>query len=117
MTPEQQRIKIAEACGLTKYGPLVRMTRKGNIAPDGVRICYHVASKGGWTEYEDIPNYPEDLNAMHEAEKTICGADFDTDEWKLYLVNLDRVINKRRAHATAAQRAEAFLKTLGLWEE
>lgn len=52
---------------------------------------------------------------MHEAEKTICGENFDTPPWLTYLRNLDRVINKRRAHATAAQRAEAFLRTLNLW--
>jgi len=105
MTPEQQRIKIAEICGWIP-----------NPKPHTAKILDWLHVPSGNTSY-DPPNYPEDLNAMHEAEKTICGADFDTDEWKLYLVNLDRVINKRRAHATAAQRAEAFLKTLGLWEE
>lgn len=50
MTPEAQRIAIAEACGAYS------------------KFC---------------PDYPNDLNAMHEA----------------------------------AQRAEAFLRTLGLWRE
>lgn len=57
------------------------------------------------------PNYPSDLNACHEMEKVltyeqICdyGDWLPKDDWGLI-------------HATAAQRAEAFLRTIGKWEE
>ncbi len=66
------------------------------------------------------PDYTSDLNAMHEAEKTLS-----TDEQiEMYLENLTDVSGgdtpKGKASftayfATASQRAEAFMRTLGLW--
>ena len=85
-------------------------------APEGCR-CPHCRAH--------IPNYCNDLNAMHEAEKVLG------DELKsLYELNLARVVrhdqgisdirsirhSKFTTFATAAQRAEAFLKTLNLWK-
>lgn len=81
MTPEQQRIAIAEVCG--------------------------------WEPVSDdqLPNYLKDLNAMHEAEKTIKGtSSWRTYKYELSLMPIDEI------HATAAQRAEAFLLTFGLWK-
>jgi hypothetical protein len=57
------------------------------------------------------PNYCNDLNAMHEAEKVLTANQFDK-----YCYRLDAVGGMRHCtHATAAQRAEAFLKTLRMW--
>ena len=104
MTPEQQRIAIAEACG-----------------EDNDSI------------YRDlIPDYLNDLNAMHEAEKFILS----TDLYIQYVNYLFRSVGLNRTyymgatpevfpadrqfavfHATASQRAEAFLRTIGKWEE
>lgn len=70
-----------------------------------------------------VPDYLNDLNAMHEAEKVL------TRDKRTQLVNvllcvvikdLDRntpMLDKLRVlyYATAAQRAEAFLRTLNLW--
>ena len=98
MNPEQQRHAIHEFLGWEKV-------YEGSI---------HYAWRRG-EEFHYLnsePNYLNDLNAMHEAEKTICGENFDTPLWMAYLRNLDRVINKRRAHATAAQRAEAFCRVI-----
>jgi hypothetical protein len=83
MTPEAQRIAIAEACGLT-----------------------------GWQEARALPNYLNDLNAMHEAEKYLTNEAFE-----VYIGKLRKMfIARDNAHcATAAQRAEAFLRTLNLW--
>lgn len=70
-----------------------------------------------------IPNYLSDLNAMHEAEgalypntpnkyidtlKEVCGA-VDPENGKLSVWMI--------ARATAAQRAEAFLRTIGKWKD
>lgn len=99
MTQEEKRIKIAEACGWKSI--------------ERLRTGWH-----GWHEQgplEELPDYLYDLNAMHEAEKVICGDDFSAPGWLRYLCTLDKVINQRRAHATAAQRAEALGLTLGLW--
>lgn len=52
-----------------------------------------------------------DLNAMHEAEGTL-----DEEQWMEYI---DWMPQKWEAavHATARQRAEAFLRAIGKWEE
>lgn len=98
MKPEAQRIAIAEACGWQQDGP------RGNrwIAPDG-----HIHEI--WGSGLACPDYLNDLNAMHEAEKML------TDDQK-------HEFEERLSHefyfptmTTAAQRAEAFLRTLNLW--
>jgi hypothetical protein len=112
MTLEQKEkgLKIAAACGWTclHVDRNIFATVTGQ-APEGY------SRTNTWVNTEAIPDYFNDLNAMHEAEKTICGENFDTPLWINYLCNLDRVVDKRRAHATASQRAEAFGKTLNLW--
>jgi hypothetical protein len=58
-----------------------------------------------------IPDYCNDLNAMHEAEKSLGSA----EQGRNYMDFLD---DGNGGHtATARQRAEAFLRTLGKWEE
>ena len=59
-------------------------------------------------------DYCTDLNAMHEAEGTLSTANMYSME-----VQIKRVLKAREFyfHATARQRAEAFLRTLGKWEE
>jgi hypothetical protein len=100
MNTEKQRIAIAEACGHGDYG--TRMN--------------------GWhdDQIESLPDYLNDLNAMHKAEKVLteeqrvaysnhtydvaCKAQRETEKW-------------RWISLTAAQRAEAFLRTIGKWED
>ncbi len=53
-----------------------------------------------------------DLNAMHEAEEAIAGV-----LWRDYFERLQRHGNGFGIRATAIQRAEAFLRTVGKWEE
>jgi hypothetical protein len=60
-------------------------------------------------------DFCRDLNAMHEAEKVL-----DSDElFRGYYLALYDITKSTRwpVHATARQRAEAFLRTLGKWEE
>jgi hypothetical protein len=64
-------------------------------------------------------NYTHDLNAMHEAEKVLAPKNWDRFSkkwWNYYNHLLDDDVQKT-IHATARQRAEAFLRTLGKWEE
>ena len=56
-------------------------------------------------------NYCTDLNAMHEAEKTLKRMVLDEYIAQLFYLCHEATI------ATARQRAEAFLRTLGKWEE
>lgn len=107
MTPEQQRIAIAEACGW-------RIKRRDitgfNVwEPDAklpAQLCNNLENK--------IPNYLNDLNAMHEAERVLT-SDLRID----YLEEVSAFTGSYGAslYATAAQRAEAFLRTLNLWKE
>ena len=69
---------------------------------------------------DDLPDYLNDLNAMNEAvmEKLkaheMCLADFAENLAKVIQVpssSLALII------ATASQRAEAFLRTIGKWED
>lgn len=81
---------------------------------------------------EHLPDYLGDLNAMHEAEKVLACTDEGpkTSERRRYLMILEAVIagppdrfgyrpNRQLStpFATAAQRAEAFLRTIGKWKE
>lgn len=102
MTTEEKRIKIAEACGLK------------TIRRDyHWRIGDHLVHGNGTI----VPAYFNDLNAMHEAEKTL-----KSEQHFTFQVELARAINTityplnfALLHATAAQRAEAFGLTLNLW--
>lgn len=111
MTPEQQRIAIAEACGWTDC----RLAIKG--AGGGTRTAT-AHGKPPKRNYEAAcPNYAGCLNAIHEAEKAL--ADLDLYRRFLYLVVLNDPTNKSNepAWATASQRTEAFLRTIGKWVE
>jgi len=56
-------------------------------------------------------DYCTDLNAMHEAEKTLTSMQLLDYIAFLFDATYEAVL------ATARQRAEAFLRTLGKWEE
>jgi hypothetical protein len=108
MTPEQQRIKIAEACGeinprTTEFGGCVATAF---VTKEGVHVGFH-----------GVPDYLSDLNAMHEAEISYIipnGLWDDYVSWiKLRMWDGERFWGQ----ATAKQRAEAFLRTLNLWEK
>ena len=58
-------------------------------------------------------DYCADLNAMHEAEKHLF-ATRKEDQYGYALAISDCAT---MWHVTARQRAEAFLRTLGKWEE
>ena len=73
-----------------------------------------------WTEHGIDKTAPlsmwdwcNDLNAMHEVEDELSG-----NQYMVYALMLDAVEGSLFGiRATARQRAEAFLKTLGKWEE
>ena len=69
-----------------------------------------------------IANYCNDLNAIQEAEKTIFGS---SNAWEDFTINLICVLKASSMveldvmvcllQATARQRAEAYLRTIGKW--
>ena len=94
MSEKEINIVIAEACGWTTN------------------------HKGLWVErlqtYAALPNYLNDLNAMHELEGILTNEQIEVycsflqkPQWGIWW----------GIHATASQRAEAFLLTIGKWEE
>jgi hypothetical protein len=83
-----------------------------------------VNPESGYDEF--IPEYCYDLNAMHEAEKTLNTGKINTYIGHLYESNQagilspnlwERIAVRRSTHASARKRAEAFLRTIGKWEE
>lgn len=108
-TDESLRIKVAELCGWNNprfiNGKLVMDFHYKHL---GVQDC---------STFDYVPDYPNDLNAMHEAEKAknlgIMGAPL-FNKFELELAEICFQEGKRRSiiHATARQRAEAFVKTL-----
>lgn len=104
MTDEQINQRIAEACGWTEIRDSVYRHHKPCGYPP-------LKAEQGGNAFKMLPDYCADLNAMHEAEKV-----FDCPE--LYEGNLIKVCGgvQYMWHATARQRAEAFLRTIGKWE-
>jgi hypothetical protein len=109
MTDDQINAAIAEACGWTR----VNARHRSGIAPNADYV-------GG----EFIPNYCADLNAMHEAEQILKRMGPEYARWLLEIVSRDAgpgifYAAGSFAHikAKARQRAEAFLRTLGKWED
>ena len=123
MTPERQRIAIAEACGW-------KWETREHPAP-----CWHYGdyyvnaplfyeNRKKEDYLNDLPDYLNDLNAMH------AGLEILTDNQKArYVIALCRVLDFNMdeawndhdvfefAQATAAEQLEAFLRTIGKWEE
>jgi hypothetical protein len=107
MKPEQQRIAIAEACGWKNYDhPDVMQLKHEWTMPE--KWC--MDPKGVLRFNHNRPDYLNDLNSMHDAEKIL---DFNQ------LRDMEDSVSFRFAvlpfHATASQRAEAFLRTIGKW--
>jgi hypothetical protein len=104
MSPEKQRIAIAEACG---WVPFPHQDYKG-----GIMLPYKW-SRSGTEHLMELPDYLNDLNAMHEAEKTLGVLMEGRYAERLRLV---QATSFGMCHSTAAERAEHFLKTIGKWE-
>ena len=67
----------------------------------------------------NLPDYCNDLNAMHVAEKVLKDKRL-LFRYHLALAELAQFQGNNHLntfHATASQRAEAFLKTVELWKE
>lgn len=100
MTNEQINAAIAEACGWRKEDGVWMWTFNGID-----HTCWEL-----W-------DWANDLNAMHEAEKTMTG-----DQCVVFRMHLRERLENHPAssyvwHATARQRAEAFLRVVDKWEE
>lgn len=122
MTPEKQRIAIAEACGWKPQG-----SRTDYMGGEVVHKETMYLSPNGYTYATPsngfgFPDWLNDLNATHEAEKVLTDS-----QRRAYVDALGCVVNGLCGCdsddefyfvcATAAQRAEAFIKAIGKWED
>lgn len=136
MNPRDQRVAIAETCGVQTIYWKARYDNHG--APD-----FHIADSKeeaeewpfkdlgveSFVHFGKIPDYTNDLNAMHEAEKHLVSLKLPTiamacyNGWLNYLIcgkaqqEMDTTGTFSLLTATSAQRAEAFLRALSLWVE
>jgi hypothetical protein len=110
MDTHKQQIAIAVACGWHKHDC-------------GDCLCWKLGTElmGITCSVYDLPDYLNDLNSMHKAEKMLT-----LEQHSYYRENLAMVVGftdisptggRAYVSATAIQRAEAFLRTLGIWEE
>lgn len=115
MTPKQQRIAIARFCGW-------------NVVSAVGKLPIWVSRKDHQTIV--LPDYLNDLNAMHEAENKLTDSqhgDFtvhlhaivaskeELHEWNKNRVYCDE--RRRYVSSTASQRAEALLRAIGKWKD
>jgi hypothetical protein len=94
MTNEQINEAIAKACGWRKE--------------DGVWMW---TANGIDCTYPELWDWCNDLNAMHEAEKTLTSVQLLDYIAFLFDATYEATV------ATARQRAEAFLRRIGKWED
>jgi hypothetical protein len=113
VNPEQQRIAIAEACGWTKIRLHPRWVSDiGSEFPP--TLCGTHPSKGrpeGIPWWGPLPDYLNDLNAMHEAERRLEAE--DNHAYGCYCSELYEKYGNT-VSLTAAQRAKAFCEILNL---
>jgi len=109
MTNKEINIAIAKACG---WG----FSETAVSYPNGLKIQFHPPEYVKEVFFKEIPDYCNDLNAMHEAEKRMRSGD-----WTRYCQYLAEygggTVRFVSVHATAQNRAKAFLKTIGKWKE
>lgn len=103
MTPQEMLIGVAEAHGWIPNG--TGYWRKDN----DVRALVEEPDDGEspWPTIHALPDYTGDLNAMHEAEKTLTRVEIE--RFGLYLRDYRNSLD-RDWHTTAAHRAEAFCR-------
>jgi hypothetical protein len=116
MSEEQINIAIAEALGHKDIA--LRAIAEGT-GMDSEVLCSGTLGRGGYA----IPNYCNDLNAMHGAEETLDlqKAGVFAEQLRVTVYRTTRLTHVdsgsfAHVHTTARQRAEAFLKTIGKWE-
>jgi len=118
MTLKEKRVKIAEVFGykfVPSHDSQEVAVPEYYESPDGERL---------W-DINELPNFFEDLNAMHDAEKLLRTPEASNKLlWTIYLNNLARICKTAWAsntwlipHASASQKAEAFGLALKLWTD
>lgn len=128
MTPDEMQIATAEALGWTQ---VQRRNERDIIGiPPANKPRQLLAFIVGSNEWCFVPNYPEDLNAMHDAESTLTQKEQESFVHTLVGINTDDVeveygpLNLTQvdvlwicSHSTAFQRDETFLRVKGRYND
>ncbi len=124
MSPEKQRIVIAKELGAKWWASgkwaVLMFGKPANP------LFVQVESPDGFNQRLDVPNYPESLDAMYIAEEALAW--YPSHERDEYYEILEEIVmrdietcygNRKQSvmHAKAGQRAEAFVKVRGKWED
>jgi hypothetical protein len=116
MTQEEKRIKLAEAGGLQVIDvPFIPSQTKaaGCVFTDAARTEWRKCYPNSCGVY-GVPDYFNDLNAVHELENVLSPLQ-EVTYWE-NLLQAHEYMDSWAGCATAAQRAEAIGLTLNLWE-
>ncbi len=109
MTNEEIRIKVAEACGWKS--PFNEREWLHGSGPEGEDVYGKFVGTDPCGDREQVPNYPFDLNACAEFEKTLT--DQEHNRYRAHIYGM--TFNPRECFsATARQRCLAYLKTKGI---
>ncbi len=123
MTAEAQQLTIVEACGLCIFQGTGRFENRAGTVSE---FCVKCGRRLGAHE---LPDYLNDLNAMRKAWGILNAPQRARFAEEMAYVVLSvhndpkcefvfsRCSLSLFANGTAAQRAEAFLKTIGKWIE
>ncbi len=112
MTDTELRIKVAELVGWTGItyheigSPLFRYN------PHYHADWYGKSPNPRWGGLNPIPDYPNDLNAIHEAVMSLSDDDLARYDQVLWWQFRDMSGRNGILHATARQRAEAFVAAM-----
>jgi len=109
MTPNKINKRIAIACGWSTRSGWKLEFERWHEDPEHYWICPVTLDRC------EPPDYYNDLNAMHEAERGMGNY-----QWWKFVSHLTDICGGGTAlgiSATAPQRAEAFLRTIGKWED
>lgn len=128
MTPLKQRVALAEFAGWkvelyhpdSKYAPYSLLNPAGEVVIDGASV------EDCWEQHHRYPDYLNDLNALHEVWLKL-----DRKQRISFIQDLRFTVVDAGGHAassnediiaccenaTAPQRAEALLRTIGKWSD
>jgi len=109
MSNEEIRLAIAQVLEPQQEWEIFEDIYLNAPQPYRKDVGFRYPAHSGWIIAK---NYPEDLNAMHEAAMSMTTA--ERKEMRFWLYELT---DQMSAHdATAKQRAVAFLRVKGLWK-
>ena len=122
MTAEAQHIALAEACGWRGISPKFLVGyAPWRKEPYSARVNACPVADLDCIPRDPLPDYPNDLNVIREAEKQLLVTRALMHDYALALTKVCtgyalREFVETSIFADASQRLEALLKTLNLWK-